>query len=155
MGWFWREGTEKGVADREWPSAAGVIASAPSGISASAYHPGPSGRFDPGMVGTGPRHMDVVLAIERYIRRSDTAAVAVGQIFHLNRYVGEVGVRRADSDLKRLDFTTGGIKLDRQPITRDSVTGTTSMTAGITFQPRLTNDVRSRVMNSLVIIFTY
>ena len=38
------------------------------------------------------------------------------------------------------------------PNTSDSVTGTTSRTAGTTFQPRLTKEVRSRVMNSLLII---
>ena len=38
------------------------------------------------------------------------------------------------------------------PITSDNVTGTVSSTAGTTFQPRLTKEVRSRVMNSFFII---
>ena len=41
------------------------------------------------------------------------------------------------------------------PITSDSVTGTVSSTAGTTFQPRLTKEVRSRVMKSFFIMTKY
>ena len=41
------------------------------------------------------------------------------------------------------------------PSTSDSVTGAASVTCGITFAPRLTNDVRSREMNSFFIISAY
>ena len=41
------------------------------------------------------------------------------------------------------------------PSTSESVTGAASVTCGITFAPRLTNDVRSRVMKSFFIISAY
>ena len=41
------------------------------------------------------------------------------------------------------------------PKTSDSVTGAASITCGITFAPRFTNEVRSRVTNSFFIITAY
>ena len=41
------------------------------------------------------------------------------------------------------------------PSTSESVTGAAWVTCGITFAPRLTNDVRSRVMKSFFIISAY
>ena len=41
------------------------------------------------------------------------------------------------------------------PMTSDSVTGTVSRTAGTTFQPRLTNEVKSPVMKIFFIMTKY
>ncbi len=41
------------------------------------------------------------------------------------------------------------------PITRESVTGAASAICGMTFTPRLTNDVRSRLQNSFFIMIPY
>ena len=41
------------------------------------------------------------------------------------------------------------------PSTSESVTGAAPVTCGITFTPRLTNDVRSREMNSFFIMIAY
>ena len=41
------------------------------------------------------------------------------------------------------------------PITSDKVTGTVSSTAGTTFQPRLTKEVRSPVMKIFFIMMKY
>ena len=51
--------------------------------------------------------------------------------------------------------TANSTQITAAPSTRREVTGAACTTCGITFAPRLTNDVRSRVMKSFFIISAY